>query len=143
MIFGWLQRRRECLAREAEERSRQTNDRLRKVLEERAERRRNEYRDQVSNPYAAKRAEVVNSDPGFDTAGFAFGLATGMPISPSHGVSSGSVLGASMHSSPAEPSYTPPSTSAQESSHDSGSSSDSGSSGSSGGDGGGGGGGGD
>jgi predicted nucleic acid-binding Zn-ribbon protein len=59
------------------------------------------------------------SDSGFDATGFAVGMATGVPLSPTHGVSVGSMIGAAMHSEPArseeapapsapEPSYSAP-----------------------------------
>lgn len=38
---------------------------------------------------------------GFDATGFAVGMATGVPLSPTHGVSVGSMLGAALHSDPA------------------------------------------
>jgi hypothetical protein len=77
-------------------------------------------------------------DDGFDTLGFLFALETGVPFSPSHGFSTGALLGATLHSEPSP---------AASSSYDSGSSSPSDSSsssdggGSGGGDGGGSGGG--
>jgi hypothetical protein len=49
----------------------------------------------------AGRREMLTSnphqDPGFDASGFALGMATGAPISPSQGISSGAMLGAAMH----------------------------------------------
>jgi len=38
-------------------------------------------------------------DAGLDVAGFAIGYATGIPISPSHGVSGAALVGAALHSS--------------------------------------------
>ena len=91
----------------------------------------------VSNPY------VVHSGPrndDFDATGFAIGIATGVPLSPSHGFSTGALLGAALHSdqraesphiSSTPSSYTPdpPSSDSGSSwSSDSGSSSDGGSS---------------
>lgn len=38
-------------------------------------------------------------DDGIDVAGFAVGYASGMPISPSHGISGAALLGAALHSS--------------------------------------------
>lgn len=100
-----------------------------------------------ADTYTSNNTQASRADDGFDVGGFAFGMATGVPLSPTHGVSVGSILGASMHSSPAPaapapdpaPSYSSPSPSY--SSHESSSSYDSGSSSSSS-DGGGGGGGG-
>lgn len=43
---------------------------------------------------ATKPADV---DDGFDSLGFAIGMATGLPLSPSHGLSIGSMLGAALH----------------------------------------------
>lgn len=84
---------------------------------------------------AAPAASPVNSalsardDDGFDHTGFAIGMMTGIPLSPSRGVSIGAALGAALHTDPARshhvpdpapsPSYDPP---APSSSHDSGSS---------------------
>jgi hypothetical protein len=41
------------------------------------------------------------TDDGFDTLGFAIGMATGVPLSPAHGFSTGALLGAALHSDPA------------------------------------------
>lgn len=105
-------------------------------------------------PKCGKNLKTVEDKPteeGFDSLGFAFGMATGVPISPTHGFSVGSMLGAALHSNPSqastptpEPDSTPstpsePSkstdydASSNSSSYDSGSSSSSFDSGSSGG----------
>lgn len=54
-------------------------------------------------------------DSGFDVAGFAVGLASGLPISPAHGISTGAMLGAALHTDPVRaeplpgaPVHTPP-----------------------------------
>lgn len=44
-------------------------------------------------------APTTRVDEGFDSSGFVFGLATGVPISPARGMSMESVLGASIHNS--------------------------------------------
>ncbi len=51
----------------------------------------------------------IADDDGFDSTGFAIGLSTGMPISPVHGISAGSILGAALHQSthPAAPEPSP------------------------------------
>jgi hypothetical protein len=67
-------------------------------------------------------------DDGFDTLGFLFAFETGVPFSPSHGFSTGALLGAAMHSEPSP---------AASSSYDSGSSDSSSSSSDGGGSGGG------
>lgn len=78
-----------------------------------------------SQAIAAVASAPSRDDDGFDEIGFLMGIATGIPISPSHGISAGSIAGAMLHSEPArsepepEPSYSEPA------SHDSGSSSDS------------------
>lgn len=83
---------------------------------------------------AVQAAETArSSDPGIDILGFLIGYATGIPISPTHGISGLSIAGALMHPSPAAsdpaPSYNAPEPSAPEpsapSSYDSGSSSSS------------------
>lgn len=102
----------------------------------------------VTNPTQSHR------DNGFDATGFMFGFATGVPISPSYGISTGAMIGAAMHQSPAAasparsdpdptptPSCDPPSSSSYDSGSSSSSSCDSGSSSSSDSGGGGGGGG--
>lgn len=42
-------------------------------------------------------------DEAFDATGFAFGLATGVPLSPTYGFSTGAMLGAALHPSPTKP----------------------------------------
>lgn len=66
-------------------------------------------------------------DEGFDATGFAVGMMTGVPLSPTHGVSVGAILGAALHSDPAPstpaPSCDPTPSTPDTSSYDSGSSS--------------------
>lgn len=57
--------------------------------------------------YMSSRGQDVrrpSDDAGFDTTGFAFGLATGMPISPSRGVSAEAIVGSRLHSNSSMPS---------------------------------------
>jgi hypothetical protein len=58
-------------------------------------------------------------DDGFDAAGFAVGLATGVPLSPTHGFSTGAMLGAALHSDPT-PAASEPSHHSSYSSHSDG-----------------------
>lgn len=71
-----------------------------------------------------------HEDSGFDSTGFAVGMMTGIPISPSQGLSMGSLLGASMyhHSDPAPVSAPDTPVAAPSVSYDSSSSHDSSSS---------------
>jgi hypothetical protein len=55
----------------------------------------------------AQRA-VSSSDDGCDTTGFMVGLMTGVPLSPTHGISAGALLGAALHSSDAPAKCDPP-----------------------------------
>ena len=57
---------------------------------------------------AASSGSDLPKDDSIDVGGFMFGLATGIPFSPAQGISVASVLGASLHSSPA-PAATEPS----------------------------------
>jgi hypothetical protein len=72
------------------------------------------------------------SNEGFDSGGFAIGVATGIPVSPTRGISPESIIGSSMHQShsSADTSSTSCDTGSSSSPSDSGSSSsDSGGSG--------------
>jgi hypothetical protein len=64
------------------------------------------------NSAPAEASASPPADSGFDMAGFAVGMATGLPISPVHGFSMGAVIGASMHQSsePARAETTPDTT---------------------------------
>lgn len=78
---------------------------------------------QAEMPYSKHQRRVADigrvperHDDGFDAAGFAVGMATGIPLSPVHGFSTGAMLGAALHSEPQQSShimqapadYTPP-----------------------------------
>jgi hypothetical protein len=56
------------------------------------------HRPSAPPPTAPKSRE----DDSFDAAGFAIGMATGVPLSPTHGFSTGALLGAALHPSPAQ-----------------------------------------
>jgi len=78
--------------------------------------------------YTLGRSQASARDDGFDSSGFAIGMITGVPISPSHGISTGSLIGAALHTDPARSEPVPdpsPSCSVPDSSpsYDSGSSS--------------------
>jgi uncharacterized membrane protein YgcG len=51
-------------------------------------------------PVIVNTPERRRDDDDFDAAGFAIGMATGVPLSPSKGISTGSMLGAALHSDP-------------------------------------------
>lgn len=63
------------------------------------------------SPAAANPRQPDRADDGFDTTGMMFGMLTGVPLSPTHGISTGSILGAAMHSSSTPASVPEPSAS--------------------------------
>jgi hypothetical protein len=95
-----------------------------------------------SGGYVPAVSSSPNQDDGFDGAGFAIGMMTGVPISPTRGFSTGALIGSMLHSNPAHsspspspdpapapsPSYDSSSSTSNESSSSSSSSYDSGSS---------------
>lgn len=64
-------------------------------------------------------------DDDFDTSGFALGMMTGVPLSPTYGVSTGAILGAALHEDPSPSSDTSSPAPDTSSSSDSSSSNDS------------------
>lgn len=57
--------------------------------------------------YTTNNAQVTKEDEGFDATGFAVGMMTGIPLSPSRGFSTGALLGAALHSEPSHSSPSP------------------------------------
>lgn len=55
----------------------------------------------------AEREDASKQDDGPDIAGFVVGYATGIPISPSHGISGAAMLGAALHSSQSQSQSAP------------------------------------
>jgi hypothetical protein len=55
---------------------------------------------QPAGLYGSPVSVRTHSDDSFDSTGFAVGMMTGVPMSPTHGVSVGSMLGAALHSDP-------------------------------------------
>ena len=60
-----------------------------------------------ADPYMDASTPRKDQDDGFDGTGFAIGMMTGIPLSPTRGISVGSMIGAALHSDPAHSSPAP------------------------------------
>lgn len=60
-----------------------------------------------SGGYSPATASTTQQDEGFDGAGFAIGMATGIPLSPTRGFSTGALIGSMLHSNPAHSTPAP------------------------------------
>lgn len=86
-------------------------------------------KNSLRRPSDTQTASSSETDEGFDAMGFMLGMATGVPLSPTHGISVGSMLGAAMHNSsasaqelPSSESHSTPAPDTSSSNSDSGSS---------------------
>lgn len=81
-----------------------------------------QQRPSVSRPKSAAAAQTGHDDEGFDSAGYIMGVATGIPVSPSRGISAESIIGASIHNSSSTTHTAPASDACHSTTHDTSSS---------------------